>query len=58
MFDTDLDLLSGAVVEDIDAVLAAVSQGAGFRQVHRAGVKLVTLQREPSAHAGLLDLAR
>ena len=29
---------------DIDAVLASVSQGAGFRQIHRAGVRLVTLQ--------------
>jgi hypothetical protein len=45
LFGTGIDLLSGAIVENIDAVLAAVSQGAGFRQIHRAGVKLVTLQR-------------
>lgn len=45
MFDDGLDLLSGAIVEDTAAVLAAVSQGAGFRQIHRAGARLVTLQR-------------
>ena len=44
LFDYGVDLLSGAIVENVDAVLAAVSQGAGFRQIHRAGVRLVTLQ--------------
>ncbi len=44
LFDYGVDLLSGAIVEDIESVLAAVSQGAGFRQIHRAGVRLVTLQ--------------
>jgi hypothetical protein len=44
LFDYGVHLLSGAVVEDIDAVLRAVSQGADFRQVHRQGVRLVTLQ--------------
>lgn len=44
LFDYGVDLLSGAIVENIDAVLAAVSQGAGFRQVHKAGVRLVTMQ--------------
>lgn len=42
LFDYGIDVLSGALVEDIDATLHAVSQGAGFRQVHRAGVRLVT----------------
>lgn len=42
LFDYGIDILSGALVEDIDATLHAVSQGAGFRQVHRAGVRLVT----------------
>jgi uncharacterized protein (DUF4213/DUF364 family) len=46
MFDHGVHLLSGSVVEDIDAVLQAVSQGANFRQVHRAGVRLVTMQKE------------
>jgi len=33
---------AGAIVEDIPAVLAAVGQGANFRQVHKAGVRLIT----------------
>lgn len=37
-----VDLLAGSWVEDIPAVLAAVGQGANFRQVHRAGVRLIT----------------
>ncbi len=44
-FDYGVHLVSGAVVEDIDAVLSAVRQGANFHQVHRAGVRLVTMQR-------------
>jgi hypothetical protein len=39
-------LLSGSVVEEIDAVLQGVSQGAGFRQLHRLGVRLVTMHRD------------
>ena len=45
LFDYGVALLSGSVVTDIDNVLQAVSQGANFRQVHRAGVLLVTLDR-------------
>jgi len=45
LFQRGVDLLSGAIVEDIDAVLRGVSQGAGFRQLHRLGVRLVTLTR-------------
>jgi uncharacterized protein (DUF4213/DUF364 family) len=40
--DYGVDLLAGAFVEKIPAVLAAVGQGATFRQVHRAGVRLIT----------------
>jgi uncharacterized protein (DUF4213/DUF364 family) len=46
LFEYGVDLLSGSVVEDVAAVLRAVSQGANFRQVHRHGVRLVTLQKE------------
>jgi uncharacterized protein (DUF4213/DUF364 family) len=42
MGEFGVTLLAGAIVEDIPAVLAAVGQGATFRQVHRAGVRLVT----------------
>jgi uncharacterized protein (DUF4213/DUF364 family) len=40
--DYGIDLLAGSSVEDIPAVLAAVGQGANFRQVHKAGVRLIT----------------
>jgi len=45
LFDRGVHLVSGAVVEKVDAVLQAVSQGANFRQVRRAGVRLVTMAR-------------
>lgn len=46
LFDYGVSLLSGSVVTNIDPVLRAVSQGANFRQIHKAGVLLVTLDRE------------
>jgi uncharacterized protein (DUF4213/DUF364 family) len=46
LFDHGAHILSGAVVEDIDAVLRVVSQGANFRQVHRHGVRLVTMRKQ------------
>jgi len=46
LFDCGVHLISGSLVERIDPVLAAVSQGANFRQVHRAGVRLITIARE------------
>lgn len=45
LFDCGVDLLSGSVVEDVDSVLRAVSQGANFRQIRRQGVRLVTMQK-------------
>ena len=45
LFDHGVHLLSGAVVEDIESVLRAAGQGANFRQLHRQGVRLVTMQR-------------
>jgi uncharacterized protein (DUF4213/DUF364 family) len=49
LFDYGVDMISGAAVgtrqEDIDAVLASVSQGGGFRQVRKPGVRLVTMMR-------------
>jgi hypothetical protein len=42
-FDYGIDAISGAVVYDIPAVLAAVSQGANFRQM--PGRRLLTLVR-------------
>jgi uncharacterized protein (DUF4213/DUF364 family) len=45
LFNQGVSLLSGSVVTDIDRVLQVIGQGANFRQVHRAGVLLVTLDR-------------
>jgi uncharacterized protein (DUF4213/DUF364 family) len=45
LFDYGVDFISGAQVVRIDPVLEAISQGANFRQVHRAGVRLVTAER-------------
>ena len=45
LFDWGIDILSGSVVTDIDAVRAQLCQGAGFRQLHKAGVRLVTMRK-------------
>ena len=45
LFDHGVHILSGAVVTNVATVLRAVSQGANFRQVHRQGVRLVTMQK-------------
>lgn len=44
LFDWGIDILSGAVVTNTDAVRSSVCQGAGFRQLHKAGIRLVTLR--------------
>ncbi len=46
LFDHGVHILSGSVVENIEAVLESVGQGASFRQIHRAGVRLVTMKRQ------------
>jgi len=46
LFDFGVRWISGSVVEDVERVLKTVSQGGNFRQIHRAGVRLVTLDRE------------
>ncbi|MEW5868904.1 MAG: DUF364 domain-containing protein [Chloroflexota bacterium] len=46
LFEHGIDWLSGSVVTEIEPVLRVVSQGGNFRQVHRAGVRLVNLKRE------------
>jgi uncharacterized protein (DUF4213/DUF364 family) len=45
LYDYGFDILCGAVVTEIDPVLKAVRQGANFRQVHRAGVRLVSMTK-------------
>jgi len=43
LFESGVDILSGSIVEDIPAVLRGVSQGASFHQLHRMGVRLVSM---------------
>ncbi len=45
LFDYGVNLISGAVVTAIDPVLRILSQGGNFRQLHRAGVRLVNMSR-------------
>jgi uncharacterized protein len=43
LFDYGIDAISGAIIMDIPAALAAVSQGANFRQI--PGKRLLTMAR-------------
>ena len=45
LFDEGVDLLCGSVVTDVEPVLRTVRQGGHFPQVHRAGVRLVCMER-------------
>jgi uncharacterized protein (DUF4213/DUF364 family) len=46
VFEWGVDVLSGSLVDDIDGVLRLVGQGATFRQIHRQGVRLMTMARQ------------
>jgi uncharacterized protein (DUF4213/DUF364 family) len=43
LFEHGVHMLCGSVVTAVEPVLKAIQQGANFRQVHRAGVRLVTM---------------
>lgn len=43
LFDYGIEMLSGSVVTAIDPVLHVIREGGVFRQVHPAGVRLVTM---------------
>jgi uncharacterized protein (DUF4213/DUF364 family) len=43
LFEHGVHKLCGSVVTAVEPVLKAIQQGANFRQVHRAGVRLVTM---------------
>ena len=45
LFDYGVDMLCGSVVTAIEPVVRAVDQGANFRQVHQAGVRLINVVR-------------
>ena len=42
LYEFGVDLLAGSAVENIPAVLAVLEQGGNFRQIHQAGVRLIT----------------
>lgn len=44
LFDYGIDVICGSIVTKIEPVLRAVAQGGNFRQVHRAGVRTVTMR--------------
>ena len=44
LFSYGVDVLCGSVVQSIDPVLHVVGQGGNFRQVHKAGVRLVSVR--------------
>jgi uncharacterized protein (DUF4213/DUF364 family) len=46
LFEHGVDILAGSIVEKPEPVLEALMQGGNFRQLHRAGVRLVTIRRE------------
>lgn len=52
LFEEGVDILCGSQITNIEAVLRVVAQGGNFRQIHRAGVRTVTMARH-----GLLELS-
>ena len=46
MFEYGVNILSGAIVNQIEPVMRVVTQGGNFRQVHKAGVRLVNVGRD------------
>ncbi len=47
MFEMGATILSGAIVENPEAVLRGLSQGANFHQLRQMGVRLVSMTTEP-----------
>jgi uncharacterized protein (DUF4213/DUF364 family) len=45
LYDHGIDMLCGSMVKAIAPVMKVVRQGGNFRQVHRAGVDMVTMVR-------------
>lgn len=52
LFDYGVDILCGSVVTNIEAVLRVVGQGGNFRQIHRVGVRTVTMVRSQMQSIG------
>jgi hypothetical protein len=54
LFDHGVNIISGAVVDDIDSTLRGVMQGANFHQLHSMGVKLVSMSASGRRSDGFL----
>ncbi|MBI9048362.1 MAG: DUF364 domain-containing protein [Anaerolineaceae bacterium] len=52
MFDYGFDLVSGAYVDKIVPVIQTMCEGGTFKQVHRAGVRLVTMAKATLINPG------
>jgi len=52
LFVHGVDVIAGSVVEDVDRVVRAAGEGANFRQLHRQGIRLVTLRRSARSVLG------
>jgi uncharacterized protein (DUF4213/DUF364 family) len=48
LFSYGADLLAGSIVDEVEPVLQTVAQGGDFPQVRRAGVRLVSMQKDDS----------
>jgi len=41
MFDYGVDIIAGSIIEKIEPVICMICEGGNFRQIHKAGVRLV-----------------
>lgn len=55
LFEAGAMVLSGAVVEEYQAVLRGVKEGANFRQLRKMGVRLVSMTADPALRSRLRD---
>lgn len=46
LFEHGVDILAGSIVEKPEPVFRTLQEGGNFRQLHRAGVRLVTIRKD------------
>ena len=51
LFEHGVEWISGAIVENIDAVIRTEGQGGNFRQIRQSGVRLVNISRSSASIA-------
>jgi uncharacterized protein (DUF4213/DUF364 family) len=57
LFEAGATVLSGAVVEQPQAVLRGIEEGANFRQLRKIGVRLVSMIADPAVRSRLYESA-